>query len=574
MGWGAALVGDPHGRPSPADGAVMARTPRFADEVGRFNRWVHTTPRATEATQLTVAVILALLILGAISLVTDIGRWGLVLAALPLAAQGWQLIQATNDRRSDGPTDLPAGSLAGADLTGADLAGRDLSRRDLSDARLTSADLVGADLSGASVADARLRRVDLSYGSLEGADCTKASFFHGRLVETDLRRVDARRAGFERADLRGAHLMGANLLGAAFSGADVRGADFTGAKLAPDALTDAVVDDTTILADGTAADPVGVSLFARLVPSAGLLLTGALWSVARPAFHGLAWASLLTGAVVAVETSGGGLGDELAIMTRTEPVVVGGGLGGGDVRRAPSQQASSGASTGTLPDLDDIDTSGSSSGDTELVPPPGTDPDDDADADGGTSDAIGTATGDDATTGSGAADRDLDGGSILSEAGTVPGQAAAQADPGTSTPDADDPTPATTATTAPAQPEEPELDPADSTTSVPAELTEVEVPVTSALAGLRQVRMVVSSDGGASTVTSASSLGQLEPRVVDGQDGWELPLPSGQVQLLVTPNGAEVATACQILVDGVERSFQSGLAGQTSTCAVDLDPVG
>ncbi|MEL6984839.1 MAG: hypothetical protein AAFO29_20590, partial [Actinomycetota bacterium] len=80
--------------------------------------------------------------------------------------------------------------------------------------------------------------------------------------------------------------------------------------------------------------------------------------------------------------------------------------------------------------------------------------------------------------------------------------------------------------------------------------------------------------GGASTVTSATSLGQVEPRSITGPAGWELMLPSGEVRVQVTPSDASAATACQILVDGAERSFQSGLAGQTSTCIVDLDPAG
>lgn len=559
----------------------MAGTRRFADEVRWFSRWVHTTPRAIEATQLAVAVVLALVILGAVSVVSDIGRWGLLLAAVPLATQAWPVVQSAG-RRTEGTKDLPTGSLVGVDLTNADLSASDLRTRDLSDARLTSANLIGVDLAGASVAGARLRRADLSYGSLEGAACTKASFFRCRLVESDLRRVDARLAGFERADLRGADLVGANLLGAAFRGADVRGADFTGAKLAPDALADTVMDRTTILADGTAAERVGVPMLSRFVPPAGLALSGVLWSVARPAFHGLAWASLLTGAVVAVESSGGGLGDELAILTRTDPVV-GVGSGGGQVRRVPSQEDTSRSSAGSIPDLDDSSTSGSAAGETELVPPPGSDPGGDEDDEGDTSETGSAGGGSDAAgtgaPGNGAGNNpsgvtgvDLDSGSGLSEVTIGPDRAAAQTeeDPGEAVAD-DPPTSETTETT---QAGQPEPDPVDSTTSVPSQLTEVEVPVTSVLAGLQRVQMVVSSQGGASTVTSASSLGQLEPRLVTGQDGWELTLPSGEVRVQVTPNDASVATACQILVDGAERSFQSGLAGQTSTCIVDLDPAG
>ncbi|MEL6984016.1 MAG: hypothetical protein AAFO29_16450, partial [Actinomycetota bacterium] len=100
---------------------------------------MYTTPRALAATQLAVAVALALLVAGIVALVSDIGRWGWLLAVLPLAHQVRHVVEAANRRRTGDAPDLGSESLIGADLTDADLGSCDLGQRDLSDARLINA---------------------------------------------------------------------------------------------------------------------------------------------------------------------------------------------------------------------------------------------------------------------------------------------------------------------------------------------------------------------------------------------------------------------------------------------------
>ncbi|GAB4437580.1 MAG: hypothetical protein Kow00120_04930 [Anaerolineae bacterium] len=101
----------------------------------------------------------------------------------------------------------------------------DFSRADLTGADLRALDLSGANLSGAKLGNARLEGAQLRRTDLSGADLTGA----------DLRGVDC----FE------ANLSGANLGGAALAGANLLGAD-----VSADALSEAVINETTLLPDG------------------------------------------------------------------------------------------------------------------------------------------------------------------------------------------------------------------------------------------------------------------------------------------------------------------------------------
>jgi len=548
------------------------------------------------------ATALAVVTFGLVAALTDIGVWTIAIAAIPLANQ--IRVQATTGerrRRGSRPEDaspaLTSSTLAGADLAGSDLSGRDLRHRsftdaDLTDADLTGTDLVAADLSRATMAGARLGKADLSYGHLDGAECGKASLYGATLVEATLRRVQARNTNFERTDLRNADLTGADLLGARFRGADVRGADFAGAKLAADALADAIVDASTVLADGSAGEPVSDSAASRFRSTGAVVASGLALAVARPALQGLLVAALGTGTVMAAQTSGGGLGQELAIVTaadrdledlvpRAKPRLPTSGTANsstdgsvGDV--ATGREDSTPAELGELLTPDELgNEERSSSGDGDRGsessgggPRPPTDDSDDDEtnpdpvsaggasltAAGGTDDAAGTSAAQ-------ATDDEQSGDSAPTT--TQPDQSTSPDQPDPSDGSAnDDPDPT------PPQDDEP-----DETGDGSPGLTETEPVVQPGQAVVRRIRIVVGSEGGEATVTAASSLGQLEPRTIDGPDGWELGLPSGEIRVEVTPSAAGVSTACQIQVDGIQRSFQSSLAGQTAICIVGLDPV-
>ncbi len=573
----------------------MAGAGQLEQEVRRVRRWAHTTRGALDASALAGAVVLAGLLFGLITLLTDVGRWGLVIAVLPVANQ--VRVQVTTSgrwrrgsSRGRAPSVVPSSSLTGADLSGVDLSGGDLRHRSLADADLTEADLSGADLVAANLrramlTGARLGKADLSYGSLDGAACGGVSLFGATLVEASLRRVEARNANFERTDLRNADLRGADLLGVRFRGADVRGADFTSAKLAADALTDAVVDGSTTLADGSPGEPSDRSVPSPLRSTLTVVLSGLAIAVARPALHGLLLAALGTGTVMAARTSGGGLGQELAIVTaadrdladlvpRAKPRLPISGTANsstdgavGDV--ATGREDSTPAELGELVDPGAIgNDERSSTGDGAEATDGGrrspfddsadTD-DEDSNEDGGT-DRDGSATN---------PEPGLTGDRPVTEAA-----ASTDSDSGNDNDNGngDQPDPPDGSVDTSPDPTTPQDDASDDPGDEAPELTEVEPVVPPGQAVARRVRIVVASEGGEATVTAASSLGQLEPRVIDGPDGWELGLPSGEIRVDVTPSAEGVSTACQIQVDGVERSFQTSSAGQIAICIVDLDP--
>lgn len=564
----------------------MAGARRLEQDVRRIRRWAHTTRGALDASALVGAIAVAGLVFGTVTVLTDIGVWGVAIAALPLANQIRVKVEAGDRRRRGSGSDPTASSsLTGADLAEADLSGRNLRHRrladlDLTDADLTGADLVAADLSRATMDGARLGKADLSYGCLDGAECASASLYGATMVEATLRRVEARNANFERTDLRNASLRGANLLGARFRGADVRGADFTGAKLAADALADATVDATTVLADGSTGDPIEDSAVSQLRSMVAVVLSGLALAVARPALHGLLVAALGTGTVMAAQSSGGGLGQELAIVTaadrdlddlvpRAKPRLSASGTANsstdgavGDV--ATGREDSTPAELGELVALegfgnDERSSTSDGAAETGGAPrPSGDDTGDEADTDPApTEDASSSGVrAADPVPGAGAAQTAGDGSTGDGSTTTVPDRSDQAGQP------VDDGAESTV----------PPDDEADENSDGTPELTETDPLVPPGQATARQIRIIVASEGGEATVTAASSLGQLEPRTIDGPDGWELGLPSGEIRVEVAPNAEAVSTACRIQVDGIERSFQSSLAGQTAICIVDLDP--
>lgn len=553
----------PQARARSADGVIMAGARRLEQDLRRARRWIDTTPRARGTVELLGAALMAGVVVALLAVSADIGWWALVIAALPVANQIRVQIEAGDRRRAGGGPDLASGSLADADLA--------------------EADLVAVDLRGVTVTGTRFGKADLRYGRLVGADCREASFYQATMFEADLRRVEARNANFERADLRHVRFDGANLLGARFRGADLRGADLTGAKLAADALAGAVVDGTTVLVDGSPGDPIRESAMARAWSTVGVVGAGVALGVARPALHGLAWAAIASGVVMAALSSGDGLGQELAIVTRSAPT-----LDELQPRAKPRLPATASSNSSTDGAAGDVVRGGGGSSTPadlgELVDPESIDGDGQATGSSPAAAGSGSGSGDPSADEDGAPGDRPDpapptedtGGAAASAAGTGPeaGRSSTSTTPDEPTSDRTEPRPADGTETA-APPETRSGTETDrSGDDGPLELTEAERPDPAGRSVVRQIRIVVASDGGPATVTAASSLGQLEPRTIDGPDGWELGLPSGEIRVQVVPSDGEVSTACQIQVDGVERSFQSSLAGQISTCLVDLDPVG
>jgi hypothetical protein len=127
------------------------------------------------------------------------------------------------------------GYLRGAILRGADLHMADLHSANLRYASLSETNLFGANLSGFD---------------LRGADLREA-----KISQTDLSGADLRYADLSGAVLSEAILSGAKLSGAKLSGADLIGADLTNASVTIDQLTQATLDETTTMPDGSKYSP-------------------------------------------------------------------------------------------------------------------------------------------------------------------------------------------------------------------------------------------------------------------------------------------------------------------------------
>lgn len=130
---------------------------------------------------------------------------------------------------------LTDGSLQECDLRVANLDEAKLWDADLQGVNLQWAKLKKANLNGASLVGANLMQANLQAAKLRGADARGANLFEAKLY-----RVAFHDAQLADADLRGTHLEGAQLINA-----DLRGAKLDGA----------ILDDLTVLPDGSAWSP-------------------------------------------------------------------------------------------------------------------------------------------------------------------------------------------------------------------------------------------------------------------------------------------------------------------------------
>ena len=139
--------------------------------------------------------------------------------------------------------------LRGADLSGVNLSGADLSYADLGGANLYGAYATQSN-AYVTLIDANLRSANLVGANLPDADLSGADLRRGDLSDTNLSGANLSDANLASAKLSGANLTGAYLLSVNLSKADLRGANLGGAF-----LTDALLDETTILPDGTHYNP-------------------------------------------------------------------------------------------------------------------------------------------------------------------------------------------------------------------------------------------------------------------------------------------------------------------------------
>ncbi len=581
----------------------MAGSRRLDDEIRRLRRRLHLTPNGPEIGRLVLAAATSLILLLACWSALGLPPLTWLVAPLPVANHLRDRAITNRRRRRDEERTALTVDLAGLDLAGAELPLADLRAKDLTSARLSQANLVGADLARTGLIGARLGRADLRYGSLEGSQCCDASFLRARLTETNLDGVDARGASFVGADLRDASLVGADLRRVRFDGADVRGADFTGARLAADALAGAMVDGATIRHDGHRSIPDAVPPTERWRTELSVASRRATLGIARPAAIGLAWSVAVAATALLVEASGGGLGDDLTEMASSDRAMSEQGSGTrvglddlfGGARTGAGSDRSAGRTepgrtgddpTSTAPrELDpaEVDAAAAGSGSAGSSDP----------ADGSRS--AGAAPGDPVAGGQRTGGPAPPGG-IAGLGGVEPVSGAAQtggsASPAISASSSGDPgsttSPSSAAadgggrdssptTTAPRSGAETTSPPGGDDDGDPVEApgpVEATTPTVVGQVAVRLVRVLVGSDGGPSAATSSSSLGRSDPVLVVGEDGWEVSVAFGAVSVEVEPGDGVTSTWCRILVDDVERSFQAGLAGQTSTCVVDLDPAG
>jgi len=142
---------------------------------------------------------------------------------------------------------LICANLSNADLTSANLQGARLGNADLREASFLYSDLTGADLYSANLQGAYLSKANLSGASLGVANLQGADLWN-----TDLSNASLYSANLKKSSLRGTFFQNADLTDANLQGADLRGAY----KLTTTQLLDAYIDDTTILDDEFASDPL------------------------------------------------------------------------------------------------------------------------------------------------------------------------------------------------------------------------------------------------------------------------------------------------------------------------------
>ena len=131
---------------------------------------------------------------------------------------------------------------------------------DWSSAKMNGALLSSCQLQGARFAKAELRGAYFGYSDLQaavfaGADLQEANLREAILSGAELDRVNFRGANLARADLQNSSCVAADLRDANLWGADLRGSDLTGARMTNCILRLVIVDDRTVLPDGSAGQP-------------------------------------------------------------------------------------------------------------------------------------------------------------------------------------------------------------------------------------------------------------------------------------------------------------------------------
>ncbi len=164
-----------------------------------------------------------------------------------LAKQGWlegdtgllkgaDLVDANLEKAYMRRANLERTILHGANLEKADLGSTNLQRADLSGSKLRSSNLFAANLQGADLSGARIEHAMLKNVHLQGADLSGANLTNTFLREANLEGVD-----FSHANLTEANLRNTNLKRADLSGANMQGAKLIGTML----------NETTILPNGS-----------------------------------------------------------------------------------------------------------------------------------------------------------------------------------------------------------------------------------------------------------------------------------------------------------------------------------
>lgn len=140
---------------------------------------------------------------------------------------------------------MPRIDLRGSNFWNVNLAWAKLSEASLTAVDFTLANLQGAHMTGANLSSARLSSTNLSEAILRAVDLSQANLVNANLTE-------ARLGG---SDLSGAKLKNADLSGAQLNFAYIGGADLTGANLSGANLLGTLINQSTILPDGSKWSP-------------------------------------------------------------------------------------------------------------------------------------------------------------------------------------------------------------------------------------------------------------------------------------------------------------------------------
>jgi len=144
------------------------------------------------------------------------------------------------------------GNLRHANLRNAGLVGIDLQYRDIEGANLKGALLDSANLEGANLSETNLYGASIFKANLRGANMSGADLCNADLWQVDLRDANLSRVNMSGADLCDANLCQADLRVANLSRAKLSGTDLKDTKnLTPTQLSQAILDETTIMPDGS-----------------------------------------------------------------------------------------------------------------------------------------------------------------------------------------------------------------------------------------------------------------------------------------------------------------------------------